>query len=639
MKQVFIGFILVMLGSCQTKKDVLMLESPSGNLKVVVSNEQGKVTYQLFTKTDSSESLVLAPSPLGLVRSDENFAENLSFVKRTETKTVKDTYSMVSGKQKELSYLANEAGFTFQNQNSQQIEIIFRIFDEGLAFRYFFPGQSDSLVSVEYETTGFAVPEGIDAWMSAYQPAQPWGDPAYEADYIPVKSGTPPNHEAGWAFPLLFNTGENWVFISEAGLDENYCGTHLNQNCQGGLYTISLPEADERWGDGDIRPSSTLPWAMPWRFILVNRSLNSIAESSMVNHLAEPSKIADISWIKPGRVSWEWWSSTSGRAVKNLNHFVDLAAEMGWEYSLVDACWESMPDGNIQEVIDYTKNKNVDLFFWYNSGGRRDSSARNEDFLLFNDDTRMQELERIAALGVKGIKVDFFATDKQIAIQLYHKIMTDAAKNNLLVNFHGCTLPRGWSRTYPNLLSMEAVRGAECYRFSETYPEIAASYNTIAALTRGVLGPTDYTPATFSNQKYSHKTTSAHELALTVVYKTGLLHPADSPESYRALPMEVIDFLKSVPVKWDETRVLAAIPGELFVVARRNGENWYVAGINGKKELQQAEIELPFKMNNPVMFADDETASEFSIQHFTGDINLVSVEMKPEGGFVMTMDN
>jgi hypothetical protein len=186
---------------------------------------------------------------------------------------------------------------------------------------------------------------------------------------------------------------------------------------------------------------------------------------------------------------------------------------------------------------------------------------------------------------------------------------------------------------------MEAVRGAECYRFSETYPEITATYNTIAAVTRGVLGPTDYTPATFSNHKYPHKTTSAHELALTVVYETGLLHPADTPESYRTLPKEVIDFLKSVPVTWDETRVLAAIPGELFVVARRNGEKWYLAGINGKKEPQEVEIELPFKMNNPLLFTDGVKAPEFSIQNFTCDINSVSVAMKSEGGFVMTMNN
>ncbi len=635
MKQLFTAFILVMLWSCQPEKEVLILESPSGNLKVTVTNEQGKVFYQLLTKTDTAEMLVLAPSPMGLVRSDGNLAENLSFVERTETKIVSDSYSMVSGKQKELSYLANEASITFQNQNQQQIEMVFRLFDEGLAFRYIFPGQSDYKVSVESENTGFALPEGIDAWISAYQTATSWGNPGYEDDYISVKSGTPSIEKAGWAFPLLFNTGENWIYISEAALDENYCGTHLNQNCPEGLYTISLPEADERQGDGDIHPYSVLPWTMPWRFILVGKSLNPIVESSMVYHLAESSKIEDPSWIKPGRVSWEWWSSTGARTVKALNQFVDLAAEMGWEYSLVDAGWENMPDGNIEEVVDYAKTKNVGLLFWYNSGGRRDSSARNEDFVLFNDDTRTRELSRIAALGVKGIKVDFFATDKQIAIELYHKIMADAAKNQLLVDFHGCTLPRGWSRTYPNLLAMEAVRGAECYRFSKNYPNYSATYNTIAAVMRGMAGPTDFTPATFSNQKFPHKTTSAHELALTIVYETGLLHLADTPESYHSLPKEVINFLKQVPVTWDETKLLAAVPGELFVIARRTGKKWYVAGINGKNETQEVKINLPTDLENPLLFVDGQTPAEFLIKKQDGSINSISVTMLPNGGFVM----
>jgi hypothetical protein len=619
----------------QPEKNLLVLNSPSGNLKVTVTNEEGKVFYQLFSKTGTSESLVIKPSPLGLIRSDGNFAENLSLENRSEIKTLTENYSMVSGKQKELSWTANEVRLLFKNQEGKQVEMVFRLFDEGLAFHYVFPGNSEEKVTVESEITGFAINEGADGWMSTYQSATPWGNPGYEDDYLTVKSGTASPEKVGWAFPLLFNDGGNWIFISEAGLDENYCGTHINQECTGGIYSVSFPEADERQGDGEVHPTAKMPWAMPWRFILVGQTLNSIAESSIVSHLAEPSKIENTSWIKPGRASWEWWSSKGGRTVKNLTHFVDLAAEMGWEYSLVDAGWEKMPDGTIEEVVAHAAAKNVGLLFWYNSGGRRDSTARNEDFILFNDDKREQEMARIAAMGVKGIKVDFFATDKQMAIELYLKILRDAAKHSLLVNFHGCTLPRGWSRTYPNLLAMEAVRGAECYRFSAGYPEITASYNTIAAVTRALVGPTDYTPATFSNQKYSRKTTSAHELALTLVYETGLLHLADTPESYRALPAEVIDFLKNVPVTWEESRVLAAIPGELFVVVRRNGEKWYVAGINGKKEPQEVQIELPFNLNNPLIFADGETLSEFSIQTLNGNINSVSVKMMPGGGFVI----
>lgn len=635
MKKLIWLFSISILWSCQNKPELLVLESPSGNLKALVSNENNKVSYQLNSVNGDVETVVISPSPLGLTRTDGDFANDLSFEYISGVTTVSESYTMVTGKQKDLSWSANEATIEMKNKAGQELQIVFRLFDEGLAFRYVFPGQSDVPVAVESEATGFRVQEGIDAWISTYQKATPWGNPGYEDDFLSVKSGTPSPVEVGWSFPLLFHTGKNWIFISETGLSPEYCGTHLNQDSPGGLYTIAMPLANERLGDGVVSPTSTLPWAMPWRFILVNTALNSIIESSMVHHLAEPSKIEDTSWIKPGRASWEWWSSRGGRTVKALKNFVDLAAEMGWEYSLVDAGWENMPDGKIEEVVEYASLKNVGLLFWYNSGGRRDSSARNEEFVMFGDESRAREMERIAAMGVKGIKVDFFATDKQMAIELYHNILTDAAKNHLLVNFHGCTLPRGWSRTYPNLLAMEAVRGGECYRFASEYPDVAAYYNTIAALTRAVVGPTDYTPTTFSNQRFPHKTTFAHELALTLVYETGLLHMADKPESYRALPDEAKTFLKQVPVTWDETKLLEAVPGERFIIARRNGEKWYIAGINGKNEPQKVQVKLPTEINNSILLGDGETLSDISILKYDSPASSVEVSMGPHGGFVL----
>ena len=460
------------------------------------------------------------------------------------------------------------------------------------------------------------------------------GKSGYEENYVAVKSGTASPNEVGWTYPLLFHSEEKWIYISESALDENYCGTHLKQDCTNGLYSVSLPEQNERLGDGSANPSSLLPWEMPWRFILISDSLNGIVESQMVYHLAEPSKIEDTSWIKTGRASWEWWSSTGGRTVKELKRFVDLSAEMGWEYSLVDAGWEHMRDGNIEDVVDYANKKNVGLLLWYNSGGRRDSSAQNEEFVLFNDDTREKEMSRLEEWGIKGIKVDFFATDKQFGIELYRKILEDAAKHRLLVDFHGCTLPRGWTRTYPNLLTMEAVRGAECYRFSKTYPDITASYNTLAAVLRGTAGPVDFTPATFSDNRYPHKTTSAHELALTIVYESGIIHMADTPESYHSLPPQSIEFLKKVPAAWDESKVIKAIPGELFIVARRKGEDWFIAGINGKNEVQDVQLTLPEGLTNATCISDGENRDDLVVSN-TGSNSGLSVSLKPNGGFVI----
>lgn len=635
MKKLIFILLISFLWSCKDKSELLTFESPSGNLKVLVTTNENKVFYQLISQNGNEETVIIQPSPLGLIRSDGNFTDNLTLKEVFNVQDLSDSYTMVAGKQKELSWTARESGVALKNNSEQELHIIFRLFDEGLAFRYIFPGQPGQPVTVESEATGFSVPEEIDGWISTYQEATPWGNPGYEDDILPVKSGTPSPKKVGWIFPLLFHTGNHWIFISETGLMPDYCATHLNQDCSGGLYTIALPEANERLGDGEVFPSSSLPWEMPWRFIQVSQSLHAVVESSLVHHLAEPSKIEDTSWIKPGRASWEWWSSRGGRTVKNLKHFVDLAAEMNWEYSLVDAGWENMPDGKIEDVVDYAREKNVGLLFWYNSAGRRDSSELNEDFVMFGDESRAREMERIAAMGVKGIKVDFFATDKQMAIELYHNILKDAAKNHLVVNFHGCTLPRGWSRTYPNLLAMEAVRGAECYRFAADYPDIAAHYNTLAAVTRAVVGPTDFTPATFSNQRFPHKTTYAHELALTLVYETGLLHLADTPESYYSLPEEAINFLKEVPVTWDETKMLEAIPGELFVIARRNGNIWYIAGINGKDETRKVQVKLPADMHNTILMGDGKELNEMIIQKFDNSINTVTVSMEPHGGFVL----
>ncbi len=635
MKYILLMLIVVFFSSCNSKSDLLTLKSPSGNLKVVVTTNNNKqVFYRINSIDNDGEKVVLFNSPLGVVRNDVDFTRNLQYKGSSEPQLISDNYSMSSGKQSRLDYNARETDVVFSTSTGEELEITFRVFDEGVAFRYRFPGSGDEKVTVTAEATGFAVSDSVDGWMSPYQVATSWGNPGYEEDFLKVKSGTPSPDGAGWCFPLLFHSNGKWIYISEAGLDENYCGTHLNQESTGGIYTVAMPATNERLGDGNASPASVLPWEMPWRFILISDSLNGIVESQMVYHLAESSKIKDTSWIKPGRASWEWWSSKSGRTVKELKRFVDLAAEMGWEYSLVDAGWEQMPDGNIQDVVDYANNKNVGLLLWYNSGGRRDSSAQNEEFVLFNDDTREKEMSRLEEWGIKGIKVDFFATDKQFGIALYRKILEDAARHRLLVDFHGCTLPRGWTRTYPNLLTMEAVRGAECYRFSKTYPDIAASYNTMAALLRGTAGPTDFTPATFSDNRYPHKTTSAHELALTVVYESGIVHMADTPESYRSLKPQAIEFLKKVPAAWDESKLIKAVPGELFIVARRKGEKWFVAGINGKNEVQDVTLFLPEGLTNATCISDGEFRDDLVFLN-TGNNSNLSVSLKPNGGFVI----
>lgn len=411
-KLLIILLLPAMFASVQSEKKSFKIDSPSGKLSVNIQSGDEGVTYSVSTTSSGKEILVIQPSKLGLQRSDASFSENLILKGLSAVKEISDSYTMVTGKQKILAYKANEAVLSLKNKSGQQLDVVFRVFDEGLAFRYVFPEQTPGTFTVVAEQTAFHIPEGAEGWMSPYEPSNNYGQPGYEKDYFQVKAGDVAPDSIGWAFPLLFKTGDRWLMISESDLDENYCGSHVTNKKGSNLYFIAFPEANERYGKGEVSPSSILPWKMPWRFIVVGETVADVYESSVVHHLAKPCKLEDTGWIKPGRSSWEWWSSTSGRNVENLKSFIDLAAAMGWEYSLIDGGWPRMPEGSVEQLVSYANQKNVGLTIWYNSGGRRDSTQKDEDFLMFNADTRDKELSRIAALGIKGIKVDFFASDK-----------------------------------------------------------------------------------------------------------------------------------------------------------------------------------------------------------------------------------
>ena len=632
MKKILIAFIALALVACGKKEQSWSIQSPSGNLKVTLINEDEGLWYQVDNVADSSA--VLLKSPLGLVRNDVSFVKNLSLCHEEEAKEIQDSYRMIIGNKRELSYTANEQAFVFENKDGREMTVLFRVFDNGVDFRYILNGSDTAEYKIMSEATGFALPATADAWIAPYELAKPWGQPGYESDYVTMKAGTPSKDSVGWAFPMLCKSGNNWILISDADLDGSYCGVHLNKNCDGGLYTVALPQHEERYGDGNVNPSSSLPWTLPWRYIVVGKNADDIAGSNMAYHLAKPNVLKDTSWIQPGIASWEWWTSTEKPTVKRLNKFVDLAAEMKWPYSLVDAGWETMKDGKIEEVAEYAKKKNVGLLFWYNSGGRRDSIKKAEDFVLYNADTREAEMARIEALGVKGIKVDFFATDKQIAIKLYLDILKDAAKHHLVVNFHGCTLPRGWSRTYPNLVGMESVLGTECYRFADSYPEAVSRYNTLAPIIRCAVGPADYTPCAFSDHNKPRKSTWAQELATTILYQNGIVHMSDKPETFAKLPAGVITYLKALPVVWDETKILMSEPGELLVIARRHGSKWYIAGVNGRNEKRTVSFTLPASRLVSKLIGDGQKMNEFSIQDITVS-DKYDVSMNAYGGFVL----
>ena len=637
------GTLIVGLTNCSEKSAETKweLSSPDNNLRIVVESIENRLFYFVEKIKDGKYVTLIEKSPLGIVRKDGDFSSHLNFKSKGEIKIIDEQYQMLTGKQSVCRNNAQELVLNFSNENHSKMELILRTYNDGVAFRYRFPGNSDETYWVTNEITGFKIPVNGKAWMMPYDEPSEWG-PAYEGYYTnAIDIGSPSSNNAGWAFPLLFNTQEAWILITEAGMDTTFYGAHIQQQAEYGLYKIALPNAGEGLGTGTVEASSKLPWVTPWRLIVIGETPATILENNLVYNLSEPCKIKDISWIKPGRVSWSWWSDhTSPIDINKLKQYVDLSKDMTWEYSLVDANWNIMKVGNIEELNKYAKGKGVGLLLWYNSGGPHTSVTEQPRDKMNDKTIRRAEMKKLQEWGIKGIKVDFFQSDKQNVMSLYPQILSDAADFHLLVDFHGCTLPRGWARTYPNLMSMEGVKGAEQYTWDVKFAENACVYNTINPFTRNAVGSMDYTPVTFSDysEKTAHTTTNAHELALSVIFESGLQHFADRVSAYKSVPDYVREFLKNVPVTWDETKYISGKPGEDVVLARKKGNTWYVAGINGEKKTKSVSFTLTFikKGNYDInLIMDGSDSEEFkTIQKKISFGDNLNVSMLPRGGFV-----
>ncbi|MBI3265077.1 MAG: glycoside hydrolase family 97 catalytic domain-containing protein [Acidobacteria bacterium] len=621
--------------------------SPDGRTTITLALRDGG---RLSWRVAHAGSNVLADSPLGIRRADQSFAEGLKLVAARDAVAIDERYQTPHGKRRDHHVRGRERTLAFANASSARLEIILRAHDDGVAFRYRFPESDANAKKVIEEQTGFRVPAGSTGWLLAHQDPEKYG-PAYEDFFREVAVGAAAPRAAGWSFPALFKTaGGQWLLISESGLDGTYCGSHLAGDASGGVYRLAFPDPREGLGVGEVQPSSTLPWATPWRVVIVGDAAGRILESDLVSDLSPPSRMKDTSWVKPGRASWSWWSaSNSPKHAQELNAFTDLAAEMSWEYALVDANWNQMLSGTIEDVLAHAKRKGVGLLFWYNSGGPHNDVTEAPRDRMHTRDVRRAELAKLKAWGVKGVKVDFWHSDKQDRIRQYRDILEDAADFGLLVNFHGCTMTRGWSREFPHLVSMEAVFGAEQYKYREAYATRAPSHNTILPFTRNVVGPMDYTPVTFSDVKFPHKTTSAHELAQSVVFESGVQHFADSVQSYLGLPEAPKAFLKQVPAAWDETRALAGDPGKLVIVARRAKDVWYVGGLSGQESPDTYRAALGFLGAGSwslMIIADGDPSTSLragqdrTFQSSTRTVtsrDTIDVTMRPRGGFVMRL--
>lgn len=565
--------------------------SPDAKIKVVVgfqpvcSEGTGQATFKVLYQKDNSYVEVLPSSTLGIVREDQRFDTNLRFLGETKPIRVHDKYEMQTGKRKHRENFGTEKTFNYQNASGQPLRITFCVYNDGVAFRYTFPNHSDTAVTIKDETTAYAISQGTKTWMQPYQQS-------YENFYDYSRSGDAANTNHDWGYPALYKVNDYplWVLISEAGISRQNCAARLSNKNKKDLYRVTYPVAKDKRHGGAI---SVLPWQSQWHLLIIGQ-LADLVESTLVTDVSEPATIKETKWIQPGAAAWVYWANNHGsKDYKKVKQYIDLAARMNWPYVLIDWEWEEMSNGGtIKDALNYAKSKGIKTLLWYNSG--TDWLVPTPTDRLLTHEKRIQEFSWLNKMGVSGIKVDFFAGDGQDMMAYYLDILNDAAKFRLLVNFHGATIPRGWDRTYPNLMTIEAVYGAEWYNNNDVLTDRAAVHNTTLPFTRNIIGSMDYTPVTFSNSQHQHTTSFAHELALAVVFESGLQHFADRPAAYYNLAEGPRRFLHNFPTAWDETKLIAGYPGDMIAIARRKGRNWYIAGLNGKDVVQSLELNFKF---------------------------------------------
>jgi alpha-glucosidase len=528
------------------------VSSPSGALTVTIKQDVIADLYpsqsNCYYQVSLNNAVVLDWSPLGIKTGSQSFISDLTFVSKTDS-LVNEKYSLPSGKRSQYENKANQSRLAFKTASNGNVAIVFRVSDDAVAFRYELAGSGSATISAEQ--SGFRVPSGSTGWM------QNWAG-YYEATYDKGTVGT--NFKTGeFAFPGLFKTpAGSWMLISESAVYGEYCGSHLNVlGNAANTFMVKFPQTSL---------SGTLPWNTPWRVAIVGTSLAALVESSVIDNLNPPSEVTDISWIKSGRAAWSWLSQGTGDLALQQK-YVTFAKQMTWEYNLID---DGFDKTKMTQLTQTAKDNSVGQELWYNYSDLNTQAKQDAATTQWK------------TWGIKSLKIDFIGKDDQNIMAWYDMTARTLLKNEMLVTFHGSTIPRGQRRRWPNIMTYEGVRGDEYY--GRGYP--GPAHNCTLPFTRNVIGPMDATPVLFTTGKVTNGTptertsTDAHELALSVVFESGILHFADSPESYQA--SIGMGFLKTVPSAWDEIHFIDGVPGQSVVLARRKGNDWYLAGISAE---------------------------------------------------------
>ena len=612
----FFIVMAMLLGSSVASAENKQITSPDGKLVVTVADMDGRPSYSV----SYDNVLFLKPSPLGMIANIGDFSSGMSLEKNVSTNKIDETYELASIKKSKVHYVANEAVFSFTQQGKTIYDVIFRISNNDVAFKYKMYPQGETLSCVvKQEVTGFVFPDGTTTFlcpqskpMGGFARTSPSYETSYTADDVAGKNGW----GEGYTFPCLFRNGDNgWVLVSETGVNGGYCASRLLGH-KGGVYTIGFPQEVEANGNGTVSPGIALPGETPWRTITVGKTLAPIVETTVPFDVVKPLYQAKGEYTY-GRGSWSWIIGMDGSTnYKEQLRYIDFSAAMGYQSVLVDALWDKqIGRDKIEELAKYGKNKGVALYLWYNSNGYWNDAPQTPRGIMDNAIARRKEMKWMQSIGIRGIKVDFFGGDKQMTMQLYEDILSDANEYGLLVIFHGCTLPRGWERMYPNFASSEAVLASENLHFSQGSCDHEAFNATLHPFIRNTVGSMDFGGSAL-NKYYNadnaprgsrRVTSDVYALATAVLFQSPVQHFALAPNNLTDSPSWAIDFMKEVPTTWDEVRFIDGYPGKYVILARRHGDKWYIAGVNAQKETLKLKVNLPMFSNGEKvrLFSDD----------------------------------
>ena len=623
---------------------VASLSGPDGRLMLSVFNDNGQAQYSV--KYD--DKTILEKSPLGFITNEGDFTKSLKLIEHNK-ENIDKKYTQDRIKKSEIHYVANKLTCTFENQENKQFSIVFQVSNNDIAFRYELSqwGERRACV-IEKEITGFDFPEYTTTFLSSMM--SPMGafartSPSYESGYTnnePVGKSRPGSQ--GYVFPGLFRIGDDgWALISETGVNSQYVASHLSASDSDGLYTVEFPNERQNNGFGSTGAQVTLPGITPWRTITVGSTLKPIVETTIPFDVVEPLYEASQPY-KLGRSTWSWivWQDPSMNWDDQVA-YIDLAAELNFEYILIDALWDkNIGYEKMEELIAYANSKNVDVFLWYNSNGAFNDAPQSPRNKMNTSIARKKEMKWLRDVGVKGLKVDFFGGDKQETMRFYEDLLSDGNDYGLMMVFHGCTLPRGWERMYPNFVGSEAVLASEMLIFSQDVREKEAFHATLHPFIRNTVGSMEF-GGVFLN-KYLNKgntqgqkrlTTDVFQIATATLFQSPMQMFALTPNNLTDSKDILIDYMKDVPTTWDETVYIDGFPGKYAVIARRNGQNWYISGVNALTDPIKLKLQLPMVAgkSGSLYYDNDQSEAQFANKKVNSD-GSIEVTMQPNGGFV-----